>query len=255
MPSSKKSTTQNITLNKLAISSKKSNQHRLEPDIYQHNLKYNYDDDESINSQVIDSDPVLHDIYKILPSTDEMQVNDKVDQQPIDELLQIIHEELKDITATNMNDLMRLTQTSAENEVLTHVISVKPDCEPIKQKSRGIPFNFRADFKKTILEMKAAGMVVDSKSPWCSPVRLVRKKDGTIRICVDFRKLNNVTIKDSYSIPKIDKLFVILANETVFTTLDLASGYYQVKMDQQSQEYTAFACDLGSLNTKSCQWV
>ena len=98
--------------------------------------------------------------------------------------------------------------------------------------------------------MRKAGLIVDSKSPWCSPVRLVRKKDGSIRVCVDYRKLNNVTIKDAYPIPIIDSLFGYLSAATYFTTLDLASGYYQVRMDAKSQEYTAFACDFGFFEYK-----
>lgn len=135
-------------------------------------------------------------------------------------------------------------------KLVTHEIKIKPNTDPIKQKTRGIPASFREEFKRTIMEMKKAGLIVDSKSPWCSPVRLVRKKDGTIKVCVDFRKLNNVTIKDAYPIPIIDNLFGFLSNAVYFTTLDLASGYYQVTMDTSSQEYTAFACDLDFLSTK-----
>ena len=70
-----------------------------------------------------------------------------------------------------MNDLMRLTNNNIpEDQRVEHEIQVKLDSDPIKQKTRGIPYSFREDFKKTILEMKAAGMIIDSKSPWCSPV-------------------------------------------------------------------------------------
>ncbi len=86
--------------------------------------------------------------------------------------------------------------------------------------------------------MKEAGMIVDSKSPWCSPVRLVKKKDGSLRVCVDYRKLNNVTIKDSYPLPRIEDLFPQLANARLFTTLDLALGYYQVKMKTLVQHFS-----------------
>ena len=145
-----------------------------------------------------------------------------------------------------MNDLMRLTNNNIpEDQRVEHEIQVKLDSDPIKQKTRGIPYSFREDFKKTILEMKAAGMIIDSKSPWCSPVRLVKKKDGTIRVCVDFRKVNSVTIKDAYPIPKIEDLFTYLTGAFVFSTLDLASGYYQVRMKPESQQYTAFSCEFG----------
>ena len=130
-------------------------------------------------------------------------------------------------------------------EKISHIITVEPGTKPIKQKTRGIPQAFQAEFKKTIKEMKDSGMIVDSKSPWCSPVRLVKKPDGSIRVCIDFRKLNAVTKKDSYPMPKIDNLFTHLAKAKVYSTIDLASGYHQVKMDPNSREYTAFATQWG----------
>jgi hypothetical protein len=93
--------------------------------------------------------------------------------------------------------------------------------------------------------MKDAGMIVDSSSPLCSPVRLVKKPDGSIRVCVDFRKANNLTIKDAYPLPKIEDIFSKLANGKYYTSLDLASGYYNVKMDKDSHTYTAFATQRG----------
>lgn len=106
------------------------------------------------------------------------------------------------------------------------------------------------EFKSLILEMKAAGMVVDSYSPWCSPVSLVKKKDGSIRICVDFRKLNAVTIKDAYPVPIISDLFNQLAKAKVFSTIDLKAGFYQLKMHPDSEQYTAFATHFGFFNYK-----
>ena len=93
--------------------------------------------------------------------------------------------------------------------------------------------------------MLKLGMIIHSKSPWSSPVRLVRKKDGSMRITVDFRKVNNATVKDAYPIPLINNMLNHLAKGRIFTTLDLHSGYYQVKMDEASRKYTAFACDYG----------
>ena len=66
--------------------------------------------------------------------------------------------------------------------------------------------------------MKDAGMIVDSSSPWCSPVRLVKKPDGSIRVCVDFRKVNNLTIKDAFPLPKIEDIFSKLVNGKYYTS-------------------------------------
>ena len=157
-------------------------------------------------------------------------------KEDLTKLMNAIYAEIQDITANNMSNAP---------ESLTHEIVILPDVSPIKQKNRGIPHSYREEFQKLVKEMKAAGMIIDSKSPWSSPVRLVRKKDGTIRVCVDFRKLNNVTKKDAYPIPKIEDLFTYLATAKVFSTIDLASGYYQIKMEEESRQYTAFSCDFG----------
>ena len=150
------------------------------------------------------------------------------------------------ITASSMDDLIKVTNPNIPlSERIIHEIKILPGSQPVKQKTRGIPYNHRADFQKTILEMKRAGMIVDSKSPWSSPIRLVKKKDGTIRICVDFRKVNNATVKDAYPIPRIEDIFSYLSAARVFTTLDLTKGYYQVAMDPLSRQYTAFSCEFG----------
>lgn len=166
------------------------------------------------------------------------------DDEFISQLTDAIHHEIRDVTAKNFGDLMKESGTNS-SDIIMHEILIVPNTIPIKQKTRGIPQKFRDDFKKMILEMKDAGMIVDSKSPWCSPVRLVRKKDGSVRVCIDYRKLNNVTIADAYPIPKIEEIFQRLGQARIFSSLDLCSGYYQVKMDVKSREYTAFSCEFG----------
>ena len=74
---------------------------------------------------------------------------------------------------------------------------------------------------------------------------LVRKKDGSTRFCVEYRRLNSVTRKDSYPIPRVDDALDALAGAKYFSTLDLRSGYHQVEMDKTSQQYTAFATASG----------
>jgi hypothetical protein len=73
----------------------------------------------------------------------------------------------------------------------------------------------------------------------------VKKKDGSIRVTQDFRKLNSVTVKDAYPIPRIDSMLHKLAGAKLFTTIDLASGYYQVGLSEESKQYTAFGCEFG----------
>ncbi|KAH9061488.1 hypothetical protein Ae201684P_020824 [Aphanomyces euteiches] len=89
------------------------------------------------------------------------------------------------------------------------------------------------------------GLIRPSKSPWSSPVLMIRKPDGSIRFCIDYRKLNSVTVKDSYPVPRIDDLLDVLGRAKLFSTMDIASGDWNVPMAKDSIEKTAFTCKYG----------
>ena len=88
------------------------------------------------------------------------------------------------------------------------------------------------------------GAIRCSNSPWASPVVLVKKKDVSLRFCIDFRKLNARTVKDAYSIPHIKDALHSLNGACIFTSLDLKSGYWQVELDEESIPLTAFTVGL-----------
>ena len=94
--------------------------------------------------------------------------------------------------------------------------------------------------------MQRIGVIRPSNSPWSSPVVLVRKRDGTLRFCIDYRVLNFVTKPDVFPLPRINDLLDQLGKSKYYTTLDLASGYWQIKVNTNSQEKTAFATHQGS---------
>ena len=96
-----------------------------------------------------------------------------------------------------------------------------------------------------VTEMLTGGQIEASDSPWSSPVVLVTKKDGGTRFCVDYRQLNDATIKDAYPLPRIDDTLDMLAGKQWFLTLDLASGYWQVSLSQAARAKTAFATHSG----------
>ena len=88
-------------------------------------------------------------------------------------------------------------------------------------------------------------LIEPSRSPWSSPIVLVRKKDGTIRFCCDYRKLNAVTIKDVYALPRIDDALASLNGNKFFSGLDCFQSYWHLPMDEDSKQKTAFICDEG----------
>lgn len=130
----------------------------------------------------------------------------------------------------------------------TDTVKMKVDTgkhEPIKLKPYRTPINNRQIIDNAIDEMLEAGVIRRSRSPWSFPVVIVDKKDGSKRFCVDFRKLNQITVKNSFPLPLIDDMLTLLGNAKFFTSLDLKSGYWQVLMDESDREKTAFATHKG----------
>ena len=114
---------------------------------------------------------------------------------------------------------------------------------PIKMKPYRTPIKNREVIDKAINEMLDADVIKGSRSPWSFPVVIVDKKDGSKRFCVGFRKLNQITKKNSYPLPLIDDILALLGKAKFFTYLK--SSYWQVAMDEKDKEKTAFACHKG----------
>ena len=112
--------------------------------------------------------------------------------------------------------------------------------EPFKERFRRIPPPLLDEVRASLRDMLEAGAIRPSQSPWCNAVVLVRKKDGSLRFCVDFRRLNARTKKDSYPLPRIQEALESMAGVAHFSTMDFKSGFWQVRMALESQQYTAF---------------
>ena len=134
--------------------------------------------------------------------------------------------------------LLRLLQEFHQAFVLddgergeTDLISMEIDtgnAVPKRQPTRRTPFTAREEISRQLSLMQEQGMIRPSSSPWASPVVLVRKKDGSLRFCVDYRGINSVTKPDQFPLPRIDDLLDQLGHCKYFSTLDLAAGYWQV---------------------------
>lgn len=119
------------------------------------------------------------------------------------------------------------------------------DAPPVRQRYRPVPPSLYSELRTLLQGMLASGIVTESSSPWAAPVVLVRKKDGSWRFCVDYRKLNEVTHKDAFPLPRIEESLAGMKQAMWYSTLDLASGYWQVEVHPQDKEKTAFTTPMG----------
>ena len=119
------------------------------------------------------------------------------------------------------------------------------DYEPKRQPARRTPFAARKEIAHQLRSMQDQGVIRPSSSPWASPVVLVRKKDGSLRFCIDYRNLNSVTKGDTFPLPRIDDMLDQVGKSKFFSTLDLAAGYWQVQVHPDSCEKTAFITHQG----------
>ena len=102
------------------------------------------------------------------------------------------------------------------------------------------------ELKEILDDLLRKGFIVPSTSPYGAPVLLVRKPDGSKRLCVDYRQINKLTIRNVYPLPYIDQLFDQLVNAKYFSKIDLRTGYWQIRLDSEDQEKTAFRVRYGS---------
>lgn len=111
---------------------------------------------------------------------------------------------------------------------------------PLRQRPYRVSATERRVIDDQVADMLKRGVIQPSDSPWASPVVLVKKKDGSIRFCVDYRRLNKITRKDVYPLPRIDDALDCLQGAEFFSSIDLRSGYWQVPMAPEDQPKTAF---------------
>jgi len=116
---------------------------------------------------------------------------------------------------------------------------------PVFVPSRRVPLHLENKVNKMIDEMLSAGIIVKSTSPYNSPLVIVPKKDGNVRICVDFRALNKITLREQFHIPDSTEIFDSIGGHKFYSTIDLSKGYYQIGLDETSQVKTAFSTSKG----------
>ena len=172
----------------------------------------------------------IPDHLKELIATVDLTGND------LDEFVALLRK-YQHIFAKDKHDLGR-------TNLIRHRINTGPS-RPIRKPPRRLPLGKREIEHQEIRDMLDRDVIQPSVSPWASPIVLVTKKDGTTRFCVDYRALNDCSVKDAYPLPTIDDSLDALSGSKFFNTMDLMSGYWQITMDPEDQEKTAFTTSLG----------
>ena len=126
-----------------------------------------------------------------------------------------------------------------------HRIELTPGAVPPSRPTYRLSASELVELKSQLEELTRSGFIQPSKSPFGAPILFVKKKDGTMRMCVDYRALNNVTIKNSYALPRIDELFDRLQGARYFSKIDLRSGYHQIRIEPADVPKTAFRTRYG----------
>ncbi|CAF2263104.1 unnamed protein product [Rotaria magnacalcarata] len=183
------------------------------------------------------------------PPAQLLHITDTADTQPVaapdfsDSTLQAPQQQ-------QLLDLLRsfphvFTHKPGRTTLMKHQITLQPNSRPRNQAPCRYSPARRLIIEDNIKEMLQEGVIVPSKSPCASPVVLAPKKDGSMRFCIDYRKLNDVTVRDAYPIPRIDDTLDALQHAHFVSTLDLRSGYWQVAMEPSSRALTAFVTHKG----------
>ena len=171
----------------------------------------------------------------------------------LDDIIQGSHPSLGDTGRQSLRDLLHRYEhvfpapgepVTGRSKSVQHEIETN-EGRPVRCGPRRLaPAGLRRE-QDCVKEMLTAGQIEPSDSPWASPVVLVTKKDGSTRFCVDYRRLNAMTIKDAYPLPRIDDSLRLLGNQQWFSTMDLASGYWQVAMSPEAKRKAAFVTNEG----------
>ncbi|XGW13384.1 hypothetical protein V3C99_000035, partial [Haemonchus contortus] len=173
---------------------------------------------------------------------------------------------LEEVLVSNMEsgkideDLQKLLRENAEafavsdqelsQTDLVHMDIDTGDTPPIKMRARPVPLGVRSKLRELLTDLVKRNVIEPSKSEWAFPIVLVEKKDGGIRLCVDYRELNKKIKLDAYPLPNIEAVLQSLSGKRYFSTLDLCSGYWQIPLAEEAKEKSAFTTPEGLFQFK-----
>ena len=183
------------------------------------------------------------DTEKVKVSTDEIQLPDHLKplvQNASSELTSVEKQKLSFLVGEFQDVFMSPDGKLGQTNLAEHYIDTG-DTKPFKMPCRRIPLFKKHVVESEIKKMLDQDVIEPSTSPWNSPICLVAKKSGEWRFCVDLRALNKVTKLDSFPLPRIDETLDKLSGSRFFSTLDMASGYWQLSLSEKDREKTSFA--------------
>ena len=198
----------------------------------------------------------------MLCEIEECEVKDAEDDSNVD-FLEIggydAKESVADVTTgSNLTDEQRsefmdlanqfsslFTEAPGTTDLAQHHIKLTSD-EPVRSRPYPVPYSMRESLKKDIADMIKMGVIRESDSPYASPVVVVKKKDNTNRVCVDYPKLNKLTVIDPEPMPTAEHLFQKLSGDKFFSKIDLSKGYWQITIPEEDIPKTAFVTPDGS---------
>ena len=137
-----------------------------------------------------------------------------------------------------------------EINVVKHHIQLKPEAQPVLQRPYRAGFKSRDFVSEEVDRMLKAGVIEPAQSEWASPVVCAPKQDGSLRFCVDYRRLNSLTVRDTYPLPRMDECIDSLGEAKVFSTLDANWGYWQIPVSEADQDKTTFVSHAGTYRFK-----
>lgn len=163
--------------------------------------------------------------------------------------IQLTMAQQKEVDTLKTNMAHIFADSGEATDLATHYIKLKNDM-PIASRPYRLAEQKRAELKTEIGKMLKDNIIEHSNSPWAAPVVMIPKKTGGHRICIDYRKLNTKTIPDRYPLPRIDDLLHEARSSKFMSTIDLCSGYWQVKMNEEDIPKTAFVTPTGCYQFK-----
>ena len=198
-------------------------------------------------AEEVDEDDIQMTNISLEQKPRQTRPGDSLDQSDTaldDHQMHILRDLINEYSDIIGEDITELGQT----DIVQHVIETKPGVAPIRSKPYNIPVGLRAEVKRQLDVMLDKGLIQMSSGTWTSPIVLVKKKDGSYRFCVDYRKLNSVTEKQAMCLSNIENTMEIMHGKKFFSAIDLCSGFWQVKLHEDSQEKSGFITPWGTFS-------